>query len=203
MENSITVPVGRILRQLYGNGNLNKAVLASARHAASMTSPQAQAVWPVIMSELPQPLLSRNGEPTYAETATYTAIRLYAIQQQGIETCVYAPAYSKSTEEAEGMTVFSALAGLRQNEDTKTALDRRVQTVLGTTNVDSVINSLNHLVAILKSNQRSHPIDYAQLANDLFYFQMSYEQATRVRLNWGRQYFYSANKTTQTEGKKN
>lgn len=205
MENSIVAPVGRILWHLYGNGNLNKAVLAGARHAVSMTSPQAQAVWPVMMAELTKPMLSRDGKPTYAETATYAAIRLFAINQQGTETCVYAPSFNNGNEDAEGVSLFFALASLRQKDDARVALDRRVQALLATTNVDSVINSLVHLVSILKANQRTRQIDYALLADDLYHFQMSYEQANRVRLNWGRQYFYAANKSTQTqsEGKKN
>lgn len=95
MENSIVAAASKILWQLYGNGNINKAVLASARHAASLSSPQAQSVWPVMLAELPQSMLSQNGVPTYAETAVYAAIRLYAIHQQGADTYVYASAFSR------------------------------------------------------------------------------------------------------------
>lgn len=200
MRNSIAAPVARIIRQLYGNGNINKAVLASARHGASMLSPQAQAVWPVMMAALPEPMLSRNGEPTYAETATYAAIRLYAIHQQGIEkVCVYEPFRGYNNE--GGTRLFSALADLQQNKKTKATLDRRVQALLATTNVDSVINSLTHLVAILKAKNRECQIDYALLAEELFKFQMNYDLANRVRLNWGRQYFYSVNKVSAIQNK--
>ncbi|KRL00525.1 crispr-associated protein [Liquorilactobacillus capillatus DSM 19910] len=170
-----------------------------------MASPQAQSVWPVMMAELQKPMLSQNGEPTYAEIATYAVVRLYAIHQQSIDTCVYSPSVNQYNEKSEGVSLFVALAGLRQNEDVKVALDRRVQPLLATTNVNSVINSLTHLVAILKGSQRTCKVDYARLANDLFQFQISYEQANRVRLNWGRQYFYSNNKSKkeQNEGKKN
>ncbi|WP_057876527.1 type I-E CRISPR-associated protein Cse2/CasB [Liquorilactobacillus aquaticus] len=205
MENSIVISVNNILCNLYRNGNINKAVLASARHAVSMASPQAQSVWPVMMAELQKPMLSQNGEPTYAEIATYAAVRLYAIHQQSTDTCVYSSSFNQYNEKPEGLSLFAALASLRQIEDARVALDRRVQPLLATTNVNSVINSLTHLVAILKVSQRTCKIDYARLADDLFHFQMSYEQANRVRLNWGRQYFYSINKSikTQSEGKKN
>lgn len=193
---------------MYRNGNINKAVLASARHAVSMVSPQAQSVWPIMMAELQKPMLSQNGEPTYAEIATYAAVRLYAIHQQSTDTCVYSPSFNQyNNEKSEGISLFAALASLRQSDDARAALDRRVQLLLATTNVNSVINSLTHLVAILKVSQRTCKIDYARLADDLFHFQMSYEQANRVRLNWGRQYFYSISNSksrkTQSEGKKN
>lgn len=198
MENVIIPPVGKILWQLYGDGKMNKAVLASARHANSVLSPQAQAVWPAMIAELPQSLLSRDGKPTYAETAVYAAIRLYAIHQQGTDTCVYAPAFSRDGD-ATGMPLFSALAHLRQNETTRVALDRRVQPLLATTNIESVIQSLSHLVAILKANQRAFQIDYARLGQDLYYFQMNYELANQIRLLWGQQYFATINQPAQTQ----
>lgn len=203
MEKSIIGSVSRILSSLYGHGNINKAALAGARHGASMLSAQAQAVWPVMMAELPESKLSWNGEPTYAEIATYAAIRLYAIHQQGTDTCVYASlAHDKNSE--GGTPLFAALANLRQNEKTRVALDRRVQALLATTNVNSVINSLTHLVAILKAKQPIIQIDYACLANELYYFQMNYESANRIRLEWGQQYFHSVNKVNaaQNEGEK-
>lgn len=208
MAKTITGSVDKMLQQLYDHGNPNKAVLASARHAVSLEIPQAQAVWPIIMagietpaivSETFAPKLSRTGEPTYAETAAFAAIRLYAIHQQGTDACVYGRAYG---DEAEGTLFFKALAQLRLNENIQVALDRRVKALLATTNVTSVINSLTHLVSILKASQRNQQIDYARLAGDLFHFQFSYESANQVRLTWGRQY-YSNVESSQTKGEKN
>ncbi|WP_311318746.1 hypothetical protein [Levilactobacillus brevis] len=62
-----------ILRELYQNGHPNKAVLAGLRNAATMTSQRAQIVWPLLMPYLNDQQLSRDGTPTYAETAIYTA----------------------------------------------------------------------------------------------------------------------------------
>lgn len=208
MAKTITSSVDQMLQQLYDHGNPDKAVLASARHAVSLESLQAQAVWPVIMagietpamfSETFAPKLSRTGEPTYAETAAFAAVRLYAIHQQGTDICVYERAYG---DEAEGTLFFKALAQLRLNENIQVALDRRVKALLATTNVTSVINSLTHLVSILKASQRNQQIDYARLAGDLFHFQFSYESANQVRLTWGRQY-YSNVESSQTKGEKN
>lgn len=208
MTKTITGSVDQMLQQIYDHGNINRVVLASARHAVSLESPQAQAVWPIIMagietpamvSETFVPKLSITGEPTYAEIATFAAIRLYAIHQQGIDICVYGGAYG---DEAVGKLFFKALAQLRLNENIQVALDRRVKALLATTNVTSVINSLTHLVSILKASQQNQQIDYARLAGDLFHFQFSYESANQVRLTWGRQY-YSNVESSQTKGEKN
>lgn len=189
-----------ILRELYQNGHPNKAVLAGLRNAATMTSQRAQIVWPLLMPYLNDQQLSRDGTPTYAETAIYTAIRFYAIHQQGTEASVYGAA---GGDKADGRQFFSALAVMRGNADTRVALDRRVQPLLATTNVASVINSLSHLVSILKANSRTQKIDYAWLAQDLYNLQLSYEQANRVRLRWGQQYFRATQANLENEGEKN
>ena len=201
MESKIQSATISIIRQLYNDGNLNKGVLASVRHATALTSPQAQTLWPVMMAHLEPNMLSQDGQPTKAEVAVYTAIRFYAIQQQGTESLVYGPANPHADVKDQGMPLFRALARLRRNEETRVALDRRMQPLLATTNVASIINALTHLVSMLKANDQLQKIDYPRLAQDLYWFQQDYEHASQVRLQWGQQYYRPL--TVTTEGKKN
>ncbi|WP_261810833.1 type I-E CRISPR-associated protein Cse2/CasB [Levilactobacillus humaensis] len=188
---------GRIIHSIYRDGAADKATLANLRNAPTVTSQRAQKVWPLLMANLSEQQLSKNGVPTREEVAVYTAIRFYAIYQQGNQTaCVYAPARGK---DAKGQMLFGALGNLRGNEDLRVAMDRRVQPLLATTNVAGVINELSHLISILKSHGNNQQIDFAQLAQDLYWLQVSYEQASRIRLLWGQQYFRQADKT---EGEK-
>ncbi|KRL04350.1 type I-E CRISPR-associated protein Cse2/CasB [Liquorilactobacillus oeni] len=177
----------RIIQKLYGNGSLDKAVLASARSGATINSQRAQRVWPIMMANLDDNMLSKTGKPTYAEIAIYAAIHFYAIYQQGKETIVYGSA--GPAEGADGLQLFQALANLRKRDETRVALDRRVQAILGTTNINSVINGITHLIEILKANPNLPKIDFAKLAENLYWFQLSYEYANNVRLLWGQQYF--------------
>ncbi|MCH4165472.1 MAG: type I-E CRISPR-associated protein Cse2/CasB [Lentilactobacillus diolivorans] len=189
----------KIIQTLYGNGNPDKAVLASVRSASSITSQRAQKVWPILMANLPSDLLSKSGRPTRAETAIYSAVRLYAIHQQGKDAIVCGN--SLTNDPKDGVTLFEALANLRRNADIRVALDRRIQPLLETTNIDSVINSITHLVAILKANNGTQKIDYPRLAKDLYWFQSDFKRANEVRLLWGQQYFWVTNQTTKIEGK--
>lgn len=199
MGKLIVKTTAHIIQQLYGNGNLNKAALAGIRNAASIESPQAQTVWPILMANLDENWLSTTGKPTRAETAIFTAVRLYAIHQQGQTNSVYGPSYDK--QEDGGVPLFTALARLRQNPENQVALDRRVQNLLGTTNVASALNSLNHIVPILKQRNSAQKIDYAKLADDLYWYQLGYEQANGVRLVWGQQYYQNLNLKAEIEGK--
>lgn len=67
----------RIIRSLWRDGKPDKAVLSNVRGAATLLSRQAQSVWPVMMANLDEKMLSRDGRPTYAETAVYAAIRFF------------------------------------------------------------------------------------------------------------------------------
>lgn len=198
MESKINRITYEIIQQLYRNGDPNKAILASIRSAASMTSPRAQKVWPIMMDKLEKSMLSKDGQPTPAEVAIYAAIHLYAIHQQSQELFVFGSAGKE--ESADGLTFFSALANLRRNSETREALDRRVQALFGTTNVNSVVNSMTHLIDILKATNPTQKIDYPKLANDLFWFQKGNQYTKKVRLSWGQEYYQHIKSITTTEG---
>lgn len=173
-----------IENRLYDNGNFDKGALASLRGSNSLLSKKATAVMPIMLSKLPKNSLSVDGTPTYAENAVFTALRCYAIYQQGNDYYVNGSS-SKS--------IFEALAQLSQNDDLRDALDRRMSILLGSTNFNGVSNSIIHLLQILKSHDRNQTLNFASLAQDLYNFQFSFENARKVCLRWGRQYYWHDN----------
>ncbi|WP_262314597.1 type I-E CRISPR-associated protein Cse2/CasB [Lacticaseibacillus parakribbianus] len=185
-----------ILSQLAAGGSSSRAILASLRGASSLASPRAQAVWPLMLSAMPAALLSRTGEPTSSEAAIFTALRLFALVQQGRVTGGFAPlgrgADPTAATESVGVSLFAALGAARPTVGSPEALDRRVRAVLGASNFASVVDGLTHLVAILKGTKVIPAIDYAQLAGDLASYQISFEQASRVKLRWGQAYYHTA-----------
>lgn len=191
----------RVIRSLWRNGNPDKAVLSSARGAATLVSQQAQSVWPVMLASLDEDMLSHDGRPTYAETAVYAAIRFYAIHQQGQAQFVYGSVYED--DKKKGISLFKALARLRSQPDRQDALDRRVKALLATSNVTSMIQSLSHLISILKAANPAIKIDYALLAQDLYDAQFGVNVANQVHLRWGQQYYWDVKIEKTTEGKKN
>lgn len=190
----------RVIRSLWRDGSPDKAVLSSARGAATLVSRQAQSVWPVMMANLDEEMLSHDGRPTYAETAVYAAIRFYAIHQQGQSQFVYGSVRGDAQD--RGISLFQALAYLRNQPDRQDALDRRVKALLATSNVTSMIQSLSHLISILKATNSTIKIDYAQLAQDLYDAQFGNDIVNQVHLRWGQQYYYvKAEKPAEGEKK--
>lgn len=181
----------RIIRQLYNNGDTDKASLSALRSATTIDGYRAQKVWPVFLSNLDEKWLSKNGKATREETAIFAAVRMYALHQQASDFCVFSRRnYSdKKDDEKNGRELFESLNWLKQGTDSHEALDRRVQALLGTNNYNAVIDQLVHLMQIIKSKKTGIQIDYARLAGDLYKFQFGYRQANEVRLRWGEQYY--------------
>ena len=74
---------------------------------------------------------------------------------------------------------------------------------MATSNVASMIQSLSHLVSILKATNPTIRIDYALLAQDLYDAQFGVDVANQVHLRWGQQYYWSTKNQKTTEGEKN
>lgn len=191
---NISEATSSIIRELYNNGNPNKAVLASLRSANSIEDKRAEKVWPLIFNNVaPGDLTLDATKPSWAEVAIFTALRCYAIFQQGQDDyCVFDRKKGKDGS-GTGVTLFKALNQIR-NDDNHVALDRRVDNVLVNTNVPSVINSIVHLDKILKGQKTKLKVDFAELAKNLYYFQQSHDQARGVCLAWGREYYWNTYK---------
>ncbi|WP_236160665.1 type I-E CRISPR-associated protein Cse2/CasB, partial [Lactobacillus delbrueckii] len=151
----------RIIRQLYNNGDTDKASLSALRSAATIDGYRAQKVWPVFLSNLDEQWLSKNGKATREEAAIFAAVRMYALHQQASDSCVFGRRnYSdKKDEETNSRELFEALNWLKQGTDSHEALDRRVQALLGTNNYNAVIDQLVHLMQIIKSKKTGIQID--------------------------------------------
>lgn len=199
MSANIATITNRCILRLYNNGSPNKATLSSLRTSNSVISKKATTVWPLLFELMPERQLSRNGKPTYAEIAVFTSLRAYAIYQQGQENPVFVDIFDKDSD-YNSARLFRVLSKLRLDEKIREGLDRRVKAVLASSNIDFVCRSLIHLIDILKSNQKAAKIDFAHLALDLYDYQFGYENARRICLRWGQDYFYLNDKVQGNEG---
>lgn len=189
MSNEVRKATTRMINELWNNGNPNKAILAGLRNSQTINSRHAVVAWPLMFEAMNRQALSHNGRPTKEERAIFTALRCFAVYQQGRDTLMAASA----EKDGHGEQLMVALSRLRQDERARNSLDRRVQAMLVTSNIDAVINSLAHLTPILKGQGGNQPIDFADLAQDLYNYQSHFgtsKGARRVALKWGQQYFW-------------
>lgn len=198
MSTEIAKITNSIIKQIYNEGDLNKGLLSNLRNSTSINDRYATKLWPLIFSEVRNDdILSKTGKPTFGEIAIYTALRCYAIIQQGTEEQVF----GNFNADENVQSLFSALSQLnkqmnKNDESARTSLDKRVDATFAMTNTASAINSILHLVRILHSqnNVENIKIDFGQLADDLYFFQMNRSQARKVTLRWGQNYYFAYNK---------
>lgn len=179
-KNNVWSIMTGIINQLWNQGDPDKAVLAALRNSKNLQSRSAIQAWPVLLAKLPASDLSTDGRPTVIEQAVFTALRCYALYQQGKEVATF---------DSQGPDLFSVLAIMRTDDDLRPALDRRVKIILGSRNYNGMVIGLVHLVQIIKTKGNRQPINFAALAQDLQNFQYDNDQARRVALKWGTQYY--------------
>lgn len=206
MESKICKITKICLDQIFNKGNLNKAVLASLRNSSSINDHNMTIVWPIIFRAVNKvckdqdsdknTILSDSGKPTEEEKAIYTALRCYAMFQQGTEEQVYSN-NAKNDQDEKKLQLFTALKMIndqtsKADDKSRSSLDKRVNSVLAMTNCSSIINSIYHLIGILKSKTlpKDTRIDFSQLAQDIYSIQFNRKNMRRIALKWGQQYYY-------------
>jgi len=170
-----------------------KAYLASLRRSVNKNVQLASGVFPVIFSNIPVKYLGKSGELTEAERSIILALQLYALHQQGKEETVNTRFSSKAKKPVDN--IGASLSSLRIEDDNQ-AVDRRFNAMITATSFNELANHLRHLIKLLKAKTDTK-VDYARLADDLFWFQKG--QENNIRLKWSRSYYRYYNKGEKTD----
>ena len=180
---SVASVTKKILLQLSNQRETSagKAILAKLRHAVGKPINEAKEIWPILFEHLPEEFLGQHGRASKEEVAILTAIQLYALHQQGNSQKVLADDFQHN--------IGAALRTLRKDGDT-VAVDRRFNTMITATTAEELVYHLRHLITLLKSKAPSIKVNYAGLAQDLYWFMRDYQK--NLRLNWARDYYKRA-----------
>ncbi|MFC6164805.1 type I-E CRISPR-associated protein Cse2/CasB [Lactiplantibacillus dongliensis] len=191
MASGVESATKNIIKTFYQSENSRKAILAVLKSSATLNNRPVQAIWPILMKNLNERQLSHNGVPSTSEIAVYAGIRFFALYQQGKDQFV---------DGSENVAFFKLLSKLRMDKKIQKGLDQRVRAVLSVNDVTSVINGLTNLIGIINGHNEMHNvrIDFACLAQELYWFQLNHKQRVQVRLKWGEQYFYDSHKSTES-----
>jgi len=179
---------GKIARLLESNNeSFVRASLARLRRGIGKNPGSLPDIWELTLEGMPEELISRTykTEPTYAEWAAHMALTLFALHQQG-----------KNPQESPMSQSDKPLGGAVRaytliNDASADAVKRRFDAAITSNSVDELAVHLRGLIQLLRS--ASIPLDYPQLAEDLYRFQ-STESRDSVRLSWGRSYYYISRK---------
>ena len=155
-----------------------RAALANLRRGIGHIPGDIPEVWGEFLLNMPEEFLGKDGEPSRAEWAIYTALTLFALHQQG---------KNRATESmhCEGISLGSAAARLIENEDDRERVSRRFYPAATASDMIDMSQQLRGLVTLLRAN--SIALDYARLAADLYLFQNP-DTADHIRLCWGEDF---------------
>lgn len=158
-EENVYQVTQKILNNLKAQEELasGKTILAALRHSIGKPLGEAPAVCRILLENMPETFLSKNGIETREEQAIYAALQLYAIQKQS----------RRGQEENDTVkNIGEALRKLREDTGQET-MDRRFASMLLATSFDDLLYRLRQLMKLSKG-KNALPIDIAVLANDLF-----------------------------------
>ena len=168
--------------------NQRRAELAKLRRGVGRKPGDLPELWGSFLRGMPEDFQNRSG-PSHAEWAVYLALTLYAVHQQGNDQPMNRP----------GNTLGRAVRQLAER-NTPAGQDWTEASVLRR------FNALRGMIQLLSAAKDGGiPLDYPQLAADLYELQCTdprYAQVpANVRLRWGQD-LYRETKTAPEENEK-
>lgn len=169
-----------------------KAALAKLRNSAGKDLSHSTDIWPIVFSSIPPAFLGTKGTLTPEEKAIIVSLQLYALHQQGKPTSVDSHTDSDGQVGKTNDNIGRSLESLRHS-DNSVAIDRRFNTMITAATFEELTHHLRHLVKLLRARS-DVKVNYAQLAEDLYWYQRGAKD--RTRLKWARSYyrFYKTDK---------
>lgn len=170
-----------------------RAALANLRRGAGRAPGDLPSLWGTIFDGMPENMAGSGAAPSRAEWAVYIALTLYALHQQGRDP-------AREPMNAEGAGMGRAAAQMVRDEGDMNRVLRRFNETATSSGMEELEHHLRGLVNMLRAE--GIPLDYQQLAGELFAYQ-SPEQAAQVRLAWGRDFYRYAGRSRQENEEEN
>ncbi len=168
----------------------SKAQLAQLRRGAGKSPGELPELWGVFLKNMPEELMGKDGRPSYAEWAVYTALTLFALHQQGHSE----PMHGEGEDKRLGRAARKLIHGDEEEENIR----KKLSIAARSDDMTELSYQLKTLVRLLGNEDIR--LDYADLAIDLYRFQFE-KYADRIRLKWGQDFYHFEKTKTEDNGK--
>ncbi len=158
-----------------------KALLANIRNSIDKGFTANIDALAYIFANLPDEYLGNSRELSIYEESILTALQMYAIHQQANTNSILKVKYEKNERKQDIGEAFSAI---RVNESE--SIDKRFNSMITSGNFRELRHHLRQMIKLLKSRS-DVKVDYAKLAEDLYWFMIG--RKDEVRLRWARSYY--------------
>lgn len=184
MTTKIYNATARVLRGIdqIKDKSAKRALLANIRNTINRKAGSNLSALAYIFEKLPEEFLGDSETLNDYEKAILTAVQMYALHQQSNENSVLKLDYNEGEKRQNLGDVLSTL----RSDDSK-SLDSRFNAMITASNFTQLQNHLRQLIKILKSKKSGIKVDYASLADDLYWF--SKNRKAELKIKWGRSYY--------------
>lgn len=181
--------VGRKIKFLQSQAETGegKGMLANLRRGVGCELGEVPQLFGLVLLDMPETFLSRDGKATKEEWACYTALTLYALHQQGFDI------KEKSMHIDENVSIGRSLLFLSERQEDSNREKRamqKLQTLITSQDRKEISYHLKGLVQML--SREGIPLNYTILAADLFEIQ-NLEGKKRVSMRWGQDFYTKRN----------
>jgi len=182
-----------------------RAELAKLRRGIGQPPGALPELWGAFLQDMPESFEGGEKGPSHEEWAVYLALTLYAMHQQSNETdCMHQP----------GETLGRAVRKLTERNAaseqdwTESSVLRRFNALATAQEISEISHHLRGMIQLLRSAKgESIPLDYAQLAVDLYKLQCddpcNSQVSANVRLRWGQDLYRNPQPSEEQEEKEN
>ena len=188
IQNYVTKQISSLSNHL--ETGISKARLAQLRRGIGKKPGENPEIWGDFLIDLPEQFMSSTTEPSKAEWAIYVTLTMYALHQQGHSESVNKQGYEYFLGQAVGRLV--------KNIDDLERIQRRFSVMALSSNMTELSYYLRCIIRLLSDEDIS--LDYAELAKELFLFQID-NKVDNIRLKWGQDFYRQVNHINVEEGK--
>ncbi len=157
-----------------------RAALANLRRGVGRRPGEFPQLYGELLQDMPQEMYSSGSKPSYAEWAVYMALTLYAMHQQGKDV-------KTDNMNRENVSLGNAASELVADNDDTERIWKRLYAVASSDDMQEMSYHIRGLIKLLRD--KDIPLDYPQLAKDLYLYQLSDESAEQIRLKWGQDFY--------------
>jgi CRISPR system Cascade subunit CasB len=158
-----------------------KADLAKLRRGVGKLPGELPELWGYFLKELPEELQGVTKDPSKSEIAIYLSLVLYALHQQSNDI-------KEKPMNLKGETLGKGIRKLipDEDEDAEKRILTRFKRLANAQTMRDVSIQLRSIISLLKS--KDIPIDYPDLATDLYFLQNPKEK-NKIKMKWAREFY--------------
>ena len=202
MSNSHSDEIRRIVGSQIELIKKDKGAMATLRRGAGRHPCTNMKLLGMLLEGLPEDLMSKSKDPSYAEWAIYISLTLFAVHQQGNDPnkeseLMHQSCWDKETHKLKKeKRLGGAIAQLIHDKNDIKRLTKRFIIMASRDDMEGLSHYLRQMIGLLR--KKNIPLDYVDLASDLYSFQFP-ESKSSVKLKWGEDFYRVRNKFFEEE----